>query len=42
MNVALICVVAQSKLYLWHWKIYFTSILKYCLNYPIETKPENY
>ena len=27
-NVALFCVVVQSKPYLWHWKMYFTLILK--------------
>ena len=41
-NVALFCVVVQSKPYLWHWKMYFTLILKFCLDYPIETKQENY
>ena len=32
-NVALFWVVVQSK-HLWHWKRYFTLILKFCLNYP--------
>ena len=41
-NVALFCVVVQSKPYLWHWKMYFTLILKFCLDYPIEAKQENY
>ena len=27
MNVALFCIVVQSKPYLWHWKMYFTLIL---------------
>ena len=40
-NVDLFCVVVQSKPYLWHWEMYFTLILKFCLNYPIETKQEN-
>ena len=38
MNVALFCVVVQSKPCLWHWKMYFTLILNFCLDYPIETK----
>ena len=41
-NVVLFCVVVRSKPYLWHWKMYFTLILKFCLDYPIETKQENY
>ena len=43
-SVALFCVVVvvQSKTYLWHWKMCFTLILKFCLNYPTETKQENY
>ena len=41
-NVASFCVVVQSKPYLWHWKMYFTLILKFCLDYPIETKQENH
>ena len=41
-NVALLCVVSQNKLYLWHWKMYFTLVSKFCLDYPIETKQENY
>ena len=41
-NVALFCVVVQSKPYLGHWKMYFTLILKFCFDYPIETKQENY
>ena len=41
-NVALFCVVVQRKIHLWYWKMYFTLILKFCLNSPIETKQENY
>ena len=39
-TVALFCVVVQSKPYLWHWKMYFTLILKFCLDCPIETKQD--
>ena len=42
MNVALFCVVVQTKSYLWHWKMYFTLILKFCLNYSTKTRQENY
>ena len=41
-NVALFCVVVQNKPYLWNWKMYFNLILKLCVDYPIETKQENY
>ena len=41
-NVALFCVGFQSKPYLCHWKIYFTLILKFCLDCQIETKQENH
>ena len=41
-NIALFCVVVQSKPYLSHWKMYFTLILKFFLDYPIETKQENH
>ena len=41
-NVALFCVVVQVKPYLWHWKMYFTLVLKFCLYYPIKIKQENY
>ena len=40
-NVALSCVVIQSKRYVWHWKMYFTLILKFCMDKPIETKQED-
>ena len=41
-NIALFCVAVYNKLYLWRWKMYFTLFLKFCLDYPIETKQENY
>ena len=37
-NVALFCVVVQSKPYLWYWKVNFTLILKFYFDYPLETK----
>ena len=41
-NAALFCLVLQRKPYLWHWKMYFTLILKLCFDYPTEAKQENY